>query len=121
MACSRRRALEEAPAARYSCVVEPTLSVQVAFYGALRPIVGGHLLAVPVPRPATLGRLLEVVLARVPGLRPELVDAAGQPHRYVHLFVNGRDHPYLPDQLDTLLGPQDRVDIFPATAGGSAS
>jgi molybdopterin synthase sulfur carrier subunit len=97
------------------------VSVQVAFYGPLRPIVGVHKLTLAVPQPATLGRLLEVVLERVPTLRPELVDAAGQPHRYVHLFVNGRDHPYLPDQLETLLGPQDRVDIFPATAGGSAS
>jgi molybdopterin converting factor small subunit len=101
-------------------VQEPTVKVQVAFYGPLRPIVGGHMLMIDVPRPATLGRLLRAVLERVPDLRPELVDATGQPHRYVHLIVNGRDHPYLPDQLETLLGPQDRVDIFPATAGGSA-
>jgi molybdopterin converting factor small subunit len=38
-----------------------------------------------------------VVLERVPTLRPELVDAAGPAHRYVHLLVNGRNHPYLPD------------------------
>ena len=83
--------------------------------------VGVHRLTLTVPQPATLGRLPGVVLERAPDLRPELVDAAGRPHRYVHLFVYGRDHPYLPDQLETLLEPQDRVDIFPATAGGSAS
>jgi len=93
----------------------------VAFYGPLRPIVGAHRLTIRVPEPATLASLLTVVLEQVPALRPELVDEQGRPHPYVHLFVNGRDHPYLADQLETRLGPEARVDIFPATAGGAST
>ena len=95
------------------------MDVAVAFYGQLRLIVGAHLLTIRLPEPSTLDELLSVVLERVPALRPELVDSQGRPHPYVHLFVNGRDHPYLPDKLETRLRPEDRVDIFPATAGGS--
>jgi molybdopterin converting factor small subunit len=96
-----------------------SVSVQVAFYGNLRPIAEVHRLTVAVEAPATLARLLAGVLDQVPALRPQLVDAQGQPHPYVHLIVNGRDHPYLPDQLETQLEAGDRVDIFPPTAGGA--
>jgi sulfur-carrier protein len=90
----------------------------VAFYGPLRPIVGARLLTIRLPEHPTLRQLLHAVLDTVPALGPQLVDDHGQPHPYVHLFVNGRDHPYLADQLETRLEPEDRVDVFPATAGG---
>jgi molybdopterin synthase sulfur carrier subunit len=92
--------------------------VQVAFYGPLRPIAGTRLMNLTLDSRATLGDLLALLLERIPALRAELVDANGQPLPYVHLIVNGRDHPYLRDKLETVLYAGDRVDVFPATAGG---
>jgi molybdopterin converting factor small subunit len=96
-----------------------TIQLQVALYGPLRPIAGQqHLLTVAVPSPASLDAALHALLVRVPALRPELVDATGRPLPYVHLFVNGRDHQFLTDGMNTPLHASDRIDIFPATAGG---
>ena len=37
---------------------------------------------------------------------------------HVHVFVNGRDAPYLDRKLATTLEQSDTVDVFPAVAGG---
>jgi len=34
------------------------------------------------------------------------------------LIINGRDAPYLVDGLETVLKPEDKIDIFPAVGGG---
>lgn len=95
-----------------------SVAVKVAFYGNLRPIAGGHLFDLSVTAPATLAHLLCAVLRQLPALRAEIVDERGTPFPYVHLFVNGRDYPFLPGRLETQLGANDRIDVFPATAGG---
>jgi molybdopterin synthase sulfur carrier subunit len=39
-------------------------------------------------------------------------------HGYVHVFVNGRDVPYLEKTLETRISQSDKLDIFPAVGGG---
>jgi molybdopterin synthase sulfur carrier subunit len=92
--------------------------MQVNFYANLRQIVGAKTVDVPLAAGATVSQLLQAIVARYPALRPILLDETGALYRHVHLFVNGRDAPYLADALNTPLAPGDTVDVFPAVAGG---
>jgi molybdopterin synthase sulfur carrier subunit len=101
-------------------MVVSTAEVEVAFYGGLRPVVGQHLQRFELHKDSTVGELLAELVRHNAALSEALLDKEGRPRDYVHVFVNGRDHPYLPQRLDTVLEPGDRVDIFPPTAGGRA-
>jgi molybdopterin synthase sulfur carrier subunit len=93
--------------------------VKVDFYATLRPIVGGKTVELPVAPGITVRGLIDELVARYPPLRAELLDEHGNLYRHVHVFVNGRDAPYLADQLDTVVTPEDALAIFPQVAGGS--
>ena len=67
---------------------------------------------------ATVGELLNDLVGRHPGLREQLFTAEGKLHRFVNLYVNGRDVRYL-SVLDTPIGDTDTVIILPAMAGGA--
>ena len=92
--------------------------VKVNFYATLRQIVGQKTVEIPLPTGATVRQLVNEVVSRYPGLRRELLDEEGNLYGHVHVFINGRDVPYLHDALDTQIGPADKVDIFPAVGGG---
>jgi molybdopterin synthase sulfur carrier subunit len=51
-------------------------------------------------------------------MREDLLDEAGELLGHIHVFINGRDAPYLDDGLETTLAAGDTVDVFPAVAGG---
>ena len=62
--------------------------------------------------------LLDNALERYPAMRKELIDADGNLYGHVHLFVNGRDSRFLEHKLNTIINPEDKIDIFPAVGGG---
>jgi sulfur-carrier protein len=66
---------------------------------------------------STVGELLDDLVARHPGLREQLFTGDGELHRFVNLYVNGRDVRYL-NVLATPLSERDAVIILPAMAGG---
>jgi molybdopterin synthase sulfur carrier subunit len=82
-------------------------------------VVGGRNVEVTFGEGLTVRGLLEQVIARYPALRSELFDEANNLHRHVHVFVNGRDAPYLAEGLDTLLQPDASLDVFPPVGGGA--
>lgn len=90
----------------------------VHFYATFRPIVGGKVVEVSLPEGSTVAQVLEELFGRFPELRQQMVDENGNLFRYVHCFVNGRDVHYLPQGLQTPLGSNDRLDIFPPVGGG---
>lgn len=92
--------------------------MKVNFYATLREIVGGKTVELPTDGNITVRRLLEMLFERYPRLRRELVNEQGELYPHVHIFVNGRDAPYLDDGLDALLSAQDVINIFPAVGGG---
>jgi MoaD family protein len=92
--------------------------MQVNFYATFRPIVGGKTVDFDLPPGATPAQLLQAVISAYPGLQPQLLDEEGKLFNHVHIFINGRDVQYLPLALETPLGPQDKVDIFPPVGGG---
>jgi molybdopterin synthase sulfur carrier subunit len=93
-------------------------AMNVNFYATLRQVTGRKSVEFDLADGATVGQLLKDVIRRFPGLEGELFDADGSLFGHVHVFVNGRDAPYLDDALDTVLGDSDTVDVFPAVAGG---
>jgi molybdopterin converting factor small subunit len=54
-----------------------------------------------------------------PGLGKPLVDDAGQPRKFVNLYVNGEDIRFL-QNAETALKDGDEVSIVPAIAGGAS-
>ena len=92
--------------------------MKVNFYATLRSIAGQKTIEFDLDEGVTAQQLLDAVVLRFPVMRAELVDENGQLYRHVHLFVNGRDAPFLENAMDYRIKPGDKVDIFPAVGGG---
>jgi molybdopterin converting factor small subunit len=63
-------------------------------------------------------QLLGEILRLYPALRRELLNDKGELYGHVHIIVNGRDVPYLQDQMETVLAADDVISVFPAVGGG---
>ncbi len=93
--------------------------MRVYFYATFREIVGSKHIDLVLADGITVKQLLDRVLLEHPGLRPEMLDAAGALSKHVHIFVNGRGCVFLDRGLDTpVSASDDRIDFFPAVAGG---
>lgn len=92
--------------------------MHVNFYATLRPIVGGRTVEFELEHGISVQELVDAVVTRFPPLRAQLLDQNGKLFSHVHVFINGRDAPYLPDGVETVIAPGDTIDIFPAVAGG---
>jgi len=90
----------------------------VNFYATFRPVVGGPSLEVPLGEGATVGDLVAWLVERYPELGEKLLDADGGLSRHAHVFVDGRSARWLERGLETPIGPAQKLDIFPAVAGG---
>ena len=94
-------------------------AMRVYFYATFRDIVGGKHLDLDLPDGSSVRQLLDRVLLEHPALRSEILDAAGNLSRHAHIFINGRGCVFLERGLDTALSLRDdRVEFFPAIAGG---
>ncbi|HID51849.1 MAG TPA: MoaD/ThiS family protein [Anaerolineae bacterium] len=92
--------------------------MKVNFYATLRPIVGQKTVELPIEDGATVQDVLETIVEKYPDMRKELMDENGQLLGHVHLFINGRDAPYLENMMETKIKPTDKIDVFPAVGGG---
>ena len=97
---------------------QPARTVQVDFYATLRLVVGKKTVDFSLPEGATVRDLLDAIVRRFPPLAEKLLNEAGQLSRNVNVFIDGRGTPYLENGLDTVLRADQKVDIFPAVAGG---
>lgn len=93
--------------------------MRVRIYATLRPLVGGKAVDIPTPPGTTVRDLIDALVTTYPALRPELLEPDGSLFRHVHVFINGRDAPFLPDGLATVLKESDTCDVFPPVAGGA--
>lgn len=92
--------------------------MDIHFYATLRRIAGQKTVKFEVPDGITVEELVDAVVNRFPAMREELLDEQGNLYPHVHVFVNGRDAPYLDGALGTVITDSDKIDIFPAVAGG---
>lgn len=90
----------------------------VGFFATLRPIVGSKTLEVELPDGTSVQALIDHLTLRIPGLAEAILDEQGELSRKVHVFIDGRSAIYLEEGLATALSASQRVDIFPAVAGG---
>lgn len=91
--------------------------MNVNFYATLRLITGKKTISLDLPENATVREMLEACFALYPALRKELM-CGDELHGHVHVFINGRDVPYLENTLETRISAKDKLDVFPAVGGG---
>lgn len=94
------------------------MTMKVNFYATLRPIVGQKTVELSLPSGTTAIQLVLMFVKEYPAMRKELLDANDQFLPHMKFFINGREAIYLPDQFDTVIQPDDKVDIFPPVGGG---
>jgi molybdopterin synthase sulfur carrier subunit len=92
--------------------------MKVNFHATLRQITGRKTVEFDLPEGTTVGGLLATVVERYPEMREKLFHEDGTLLGNVHVFINGRDAPFLDRRLATALEETDTVDVFPAVAGG---
>jgi molybdopterin synthase sulfur carrier subunit len=92
--------------------------MDINFYATLRPIVGQKTLTIDLPDGTTARALIDLIITRIPDLGPELLDADGNFHSHMKLFINGREVVYLEHKFETIIQPHDHIDIFPPVGGG---
>lgn len=92
--------------------------MQVDFYATLRLLVGKKTVDFSLPEGATVRDLLDAVVRRFPPLADKLFNQAESLSGDVNVFIDGRGAPYLDHGLDAVLRADQKVDIFPAVAGG---
>lgn len=92
--------------------------MKINFHATLRRITGRKTVELDLPGGTTVDGVLTAIFDRYPEMRAELLDDDGTLSGHVHVFVNGRDTPYLDRKLATPLAEEDTVDVFPAVAGG---
>jgi molybdopterin synthase sulfur carrier subunit len=92
--------------------------MKVNFYATLREVTGQKTVEIDIPENATVRQLVDVIVARFPLMRDKLLQKNGDLWGHVHVFINGRDAPFLDDQLETVINPSDTISIFPAVGGG---
>ncbi len=92
--------------------------MKVNFYATLRQVIGQKSVDFDLEQGATVRDLVQEMLIRFPALQRELFDQDGIMFAHVHIFVNGRDAPFLEHALDTEVKPEDVIGVFPAVGGG---
>lgn len=91
------------------------MSVTVRIPTTLRPLSGG-ISSVQVEG-ATLADVLKSLNTAHPGFSDRLLDADGNLHKFVNVFVADDDVRYM-QGLDTKIASGQTVSIIPAVAGG---
>lgn len=92
--------------------------MKVNFYATLRPIVGQKTVELILPPNTTAIQLVLMFVKDYPAMRKELLDENDQFYPHMKFFINGREAVYLPNKFDTIIQPDDKVDIFPPVGGG---
>ncbi|MBD2300358.1 MoaD/ThiS family protein [Nostoc sp. FACHB-87] len=66
---------------------------------------------------SSVAELFDSLEKHCPGIKERLCDEAGQPRRFLNLYVNSEDIRFL-EGIATSLKDGDEVSIVPAVAGG---
>ena len=91
--------------------------MQVKLYASLRQAAGAKMMEVNVQPGSTIQEVLLEVTRLYPVLEKSVWKAQGELTEFVHVFINGENIRHLAG-LETVLKPEDHVDIFPPLVGG---
>ena len=93
--------------------------MQFNLYATFRLIAGTKMIHIDLPEGTTVHQAVHAVVDQRPVLRPHWLDAEGDIHAHVHIFINGHDVQNMEKGLETCLHPDDVLDFFPPVGGGS--
>jgi len=91
------------------------MAISVRLPTVLRPHTNGE--ARIDANGSTVGEVVDDLVARFPGVKPNLLSDDGSLHRFVNVYVNDEDVRYL-DKMATVVSDGDELSILPAVAGG---
>jgi len=94
------------------------VKLRVKFLATLYELTGILRTEVEAPDRLTVRQLIELLAARYPKLKEELLDDKGGLKPMYNILVNGRAIEWL-NGMDTLLKDGDEVVFIPPAAGGS--
>ncbi len=92
--------------------------MKVYFYATLRDIAGGKVVELPLEQGLTAKDVLSIIIARFPAMKKELFQEDGSLYGHVHFMLNGRDVQFLDEGMNTQIGHDDLITVFPAVGGG---
>ena len=95
-----------------------TLNITVNLIATFKALAGKSSLVLQPENGQSITDAFFQVLQAVPALKPHWLDQDGQPHIYVHVFLNGDDVSTLADGMSTRLSDGDVLDFIPPVAGG---
>lgn len=95
-----------------------TIIITVQLFATFRMIAGKNKHQLSLPVDSTLRDALNVFLCEVPILKPHWLNAHGELHAHVHVFLNRADVSTLPQRWETVLKKGDHLDFIPPVAGG---
>ena len=93
--------------------------MQVKLYASLRVAAGTKMMDVEVHPGTMIQDVLVEVTHRYPILVKYIWKEPGELSELAHVFINGENIRHLAG-LNTLLKPEDHVDIFPPLVGGES-
>ncbi len=91
--------------------------MQVKLYASLRVAAGTKMMDIEVGPGTTIREVLSEVTQRYPVLVKFIWKEQGELSELAHVFINGENIRHLAG-LDSVLKPDDHVDIFPPLVGG---
>ncbi|MFZ2096408.1 MAG: ubiquitin-like small modifier protein 1 [Anaerolineales bacterium] len=91
--------------------------MQVKLYASLRQAAGTKMMEVDVGPGSTIRDVLHEVTDRYPVLGKFIWEEDGKLSEHAHVFINGENVNHL-SGLDSIVKPEDHVDIFPPVVGG---
>ncbi|MGY5857773.1 MAG: ubiquitin-like small modifier protein 1 [Candidatus Thorarchaeota archaeon] len=93
------------------------MKVSVKFYAHLGDLVGKKSkMEIELQEDATVSHLLDILLIDSK-IKEHMLDEKGEVKSDITIMQNGREIKFL-DGLDTILNPDDEIQIFPVVAGG---
>jgi sulfur-carrier protein len=91
--------------------------MQVKLYGLIRQAAGIKMIEIEVHPDLTIREVLVELTEQYPSVVKYIWKEPGELSELAHVFINSENIRHL-SGLDTLLKPEDRVDIFPPVVGG---
>jgi molybdopterin synthase sulfur carrier subunit len=91
--------------------------MQVKLYASLRQAAGTKMLEINGSSTTTMRGILLEVTNRFPVLVKYIWKEDGSLSDHAHIFINGENVHHL-NGLETILKPDDHIDIFPPVVGG---
>tara|TARA_B100002003_G_scaffold212367_1_gene209431 strand:- start:346 stop:708 length:363 start_codon:yes stop_codon:yes gene_type:complete len=101
------------------CQIWETSVLIIKFYSTLRDIAGKRIVEFDIPQGATIQQLVADIVECYPMMRRDLLNDHGKIYGHVHIFVDGRDVPFVSDNRSEVISNNSIVDIFHAIGGGN--